>query len=247
HPDYFAKPEDYRKAFVKFVALIPSTGFLVMSDDDEVLAEIARSAACKVVVVREESAEKFSLHSPGAHYQLDANLAYRAALECGVAPDVARAALEAFQGTTRRLELVGECNGATVIDDYAHHPTEIKATLKGVSEKYKGKHIFAIFQPHTYSRTKALFDEFAAAFADADSVVLTSVYASAREKKEGNENDVDMEVMVGMVNEQAGKKKAIYIEDRNAVIDYVKAHTKKNTVIITLGAGDMWQVARALC
>lgn len=247
HPDYFAKQEDYRKAFEKFVALIPATGFLIMGDNDDALSEIARSAACKVVVVREEGKEVFSLHSPGAHYQFDANLAYYTALECGVAPAVARAALETFRGTTRRLEYVGECNGALIIDDYAHHPTEIKATLKGIAEKYKGKRICAVFQPHTYSRTRALFDDFAAAFSDADTVVLMNVYASARERKEGNENTVDMTIMAEKINNNMGKKKAVYIEDRNNVIEYVRARTKANTVIVTLGASDMWQVAGALC
>ncbi|OGD23760.1 hypothetical protein A2Z10_01865 [Candidatus Azambacteria bacterium RBG_16_47_10] len=247
HPDYFANPEDYRKAFEKFVALIPATGFLIMGDNDETLAEVARNAACKVVVVREEDREEFSLHSPGAHYQFDANLAYRAALECGVAPAVARAALESFHGTARRLEYIGERNGAIIIDDYAHHPSELKATLAGIAEKYKGKHICAVFQPHTFSRTRALFDDFAGAFTDAESVVLMHVYASAREKKEGNKNMVDMAVMADKVNEIAGKKKAVYIEDRNDVIDHVRALAKTNTVIVTFGAGDIWQIARALC
>lgn len=247
HPDYFAKPEDYRRAFEKFVALIPATGFLVIGDDNPILAEVARNAACRVIVVREQDMEKFSFNFPGAHYQFDANLAYCVALELGVAPAVARAALESFHGTTRRLEYIGKYNDAIIINDYAHHPTEIKATLAGIAEKYKGKHIRAVFQPHTYSRTRALFDDFAGAFTDAESVVLMNVYASAREKKEGNENTVDMAVMANTVNENAGKKKAVYIEDRNDVIDHVRALAKKNTVIVTFGAGDIWQIARALC
>lgn len=248
HPDYFTKPEDYRKAFEKFVALIPATGFLIIGDNDETLAEVARNAACKVVVVREEDTEKFSLYSPGAHYQFDANLAYRAALECGVAPAVARAALETFHGTARRCEFIGECDGAIIIDDYAHHPTELKATLKGIAEKYTSKNICAVFQPHTFSRTRALFNDFADAFSDASSVVLLGIYSSAREKKEGNENTVDMAVMASTINEKAGKKKAVYIEDRDDAIEHVrKNHMKKNTVVVTLGASDMWKVARALC
>lgn len=247
HPDYYANPDEYRRAFEKFVALIPATGFLVIGDGDDVLAEVARNAACRVIVVREEDRESFSLLSPGAHYQFDANLAYRAALECGVAPAVARAALETFHGTARRLEYIGECNGSPVIDDYAHHPSEIKATLKGIAEKYRGNYVCAVFQPHTYSRTRALFDDFAHAFSDADAVVLMGVYASAREKKDGNEALVDMAAMADAVNMHAGRKKAVYIENREDVITHVRARAEKGTVIVTFGAGDVWQIARALC
>lgn len=247
HPDYYATPDEYRKAFEKFVALIPATGFLVIGDDDPTLAEVARNAACKVIVVREEDREDFSLLSPGKHYQLDANFAYRAALECGVAPDAARAALETFHGTARRLEYIGTCNGAEVVDDYAHHPTEIMATLQGISEKYKGKYICAVFQPHTYSRTKALFNDFTHAFTDADAVVLMDVYASAREKKEGNESAVDMSAMADEINAQAGRKKAVYIADRDEVIAHVRGKAEKNSVIVMFGAGDVWQIARTLC
>lgn len=246
HPDYFANPEEYRKAFEKFVALIPATGFLVMGDNDEELAKVARNAACRVIVVRDADMEKFSLHFPGAHYQFDANLAYRTAIELGVISEVARNALESFQGTTRRLEYIGEYNGAIVINDYAHHPSEIKATLAGIAEKYKGKYICAIFQPHTYSRTRALFGNFASAFADADAVVLMDVYASAREKKEGNEG-VDMAAMAELVNEKEERKKAVHLEDRAEVIAYARARADKNAVIVAMGAGDVWQIARALC
>ena len=245
HPDYYRRPEDYQAAFVKFAASISPNGFLVIGDSDDALAEIARSAACKVIVMRKDDMMQFTLQTPGEHNRQNANLAYRVALELGVSAQIAREGLEDFKGTTRRLEYIGESHGAPVFDDYAHHPTEIRATLRALAAKYPTKRIIAIFQPHTYSRTKALFDDFAHAFEDADIVVLTSVYASAREKKEASGNGVDMEVMTAMINRNK-KKKAVFIEDIAQISAHVAPRLGADAVAVTLGAGDIWQVGKAL-
>jgi len=244
HPDYFRRPEDYQVAFVKFAASISPNGFLVIGDSDEALAEIARSAACKVIVMRKDDMMPFALQTLGEHNQQNANLAYRVALELGVPEHIAREGLEDFKGTARRLEYIGESHAALVYDDYAHHPTEIKVTLHALKTKYPKKRIIAIFQPHTYSRTKALFDDFVAAFTDADAVVLAGVYASAREKKEGSGDGVDMEVMTAMINKK--KKKAVFIEDIAQIPAYVRPRCGTDAVVVALGAGDIWQVARTL-
>lgn len=245
HPDYYRRPEDYQAAFVKFAASIATNGFLVIGDSDAALAEIARSAACKVIVMRKDDMIDFALQTPGEHNRQNANLAYRVALELGVPADIARAGLEDFKGTTRRLEYVGESHAAPVFDDYAHHPTEVKATLGALKEKYPKKRIIAIFQPHTYSRTRALFDDFARAFEDADIAVLTSVYASAREKKEGSGNGVDMGVMTAMINKNK-KKKAVFIEDMAQIPAHILKRLGADAVVVTLGAGDVWKVGKAL-
>ncbi|MBI5913493.1 UDP-N-acetylmuramate--L-alanine ligase [Candidatus Azambacteria bacterium] len=244
HPDYYRRPEDYQAAFVKFAASIAPTGFLVIGDSDAALAEIARSAACKVIVMRKDDMAAFALQTPGEHNQQNANLAYRVALELGVPAHIARAGLEDFKGTSRRLEYIGESHAAPVFDDYAHHPTEIRATLGALKAKYPKKRIVAIFQPHTYSRTKALFNDFAAAFSDAETVVLAGVYASAREKKEGSGNGVDMEAMTAMINKK--KKKAVFIEDIAQIPAYIAKRLGADAVAVTLGAGDIWQVGKAL-
>lgn len=245
HPDYYRRPEDYRAAFVKFAALISPSGFLAVGDSDAALAEIARSAACKVIVMQKDNMMPFALQIPGEHNQQNANLAYRAALELGVPAQIAREGLEDFKGTSRRLECVGERGGALIFDDYAHHPTEIRATLRALAVQYPTKRIIAIFQPHTYSRTKALFTDFARAFEDADTVVLASIYASAREKKEGSGNGVDMKTMGAMINKNK-KKKAIFIEDIAQISAHVIPCLGADAVVVTLGAGDIWQVGKAL-
>lgn len=245
HPDYFRRPEDYQAAFVKFTAAIPPNGFLVIGDSDDALAEIARSAACKVIVMRKDDLMPFALHTPGEHNQQNANLAYRVALELGVSAQIAQEGLEDFKGTARRLEHIGESHAAPVFDDYAHHPTEIRATLRALVVKYPKKRIIAVFQPHTYSRTRALFDDFAHAFEDAETVVLTSVYASAREKKEGSGDGVDMETMTAMINKNK-KKKAFFIEDMEWIPDFIHPRLGADAVVVTLGAGDIWRVGHAL-
>ena len=245
HPDYYRRPEDYQAAFVKFVASISPNGFLVIGDSEDALSEIARSAACKVIVMRKDDMMAFALQTPGEHNQQNANLAYRVALELGVPANIAREGLEDFKGTTRRLEYIGKSHASPVFDDYAHHPTEIRATLAALKMKYPKKRIIAIFQPHTYSRTKALFDDFAHAFEDADTVVLTSVYASAREKKEGSGNEVDMEEMTAMIN-KTKKKKAVFIEDIADIPAYVAKRLGADAVAVTLGAGDIGRVGYVL-
>ncbi|MEK7494194.1 MAG: cyanophycin synthetase [Patescibacteria group bacterium] len=245
HPDYYRRPEDYQAAFVKFAASIAPNGFLVIGDSDTALSEIARSAACKVIVMRKDDMMHFALQTPGEHNQQNANLAYRVALELGVPAHSAREGLEDFKGTARRLEYIGEAHTAPVFDDYAHHPTEVKATLGALKEKYPKKRIIAIFQPHTYSRTKALFNDFARAFEDADIVVLAGVYASAREKKEGSENEVDMEAMTAMINKDK-KNKAVFIEDIMQIPAYISKRLGADAVVVTLGAGDVWKVGKAL-
>ncbi|MBI3685513.1 UDP-N-acetylmuramate--L-alanine ligase [Candidatus Azambacteria bacterium] len=245
HPDYFKSSQEYENAFAKFIALVPAGGFLVINGDDDVLYKIASHAVCKVIAVSVKTAESFPLQFPGAHYLFDANLAYQAALQLGVDGSVARAALADFKGTARRMELVGQRNGMLVFDDYAHHPTEIRATLAALKGKYPAKKIIAIFQPHTYSRTKALFDDFGNAFSDADRVVFADVYPSARETKE-HAAGVDIEKMALIARE--GGTDAVCVKNKDDIPDYLKKilADEKNAVVVTLGAGDVWQVAREL-
>lgn len=244
HPDYFKTPEAYERAFEKFIALLPADGFLVVNGDDAALARLAGKAPCETISVSVASLRPFSLKLPGAHYQFDANLAFQAALKLGIEEETARRALEDFSGTARRMELVGMRNDALIFDDYAHHPTEIKATLAALKAKYPNEKLIAVFQPHTFSRTKALFDDFAHAFADADLAIFAGVYPSAREKKE-LAAEVDMGKMA--LTAHASGAHALYIKDKADIYAHC-AHVLEGgeTVIVTLGAGDIWQVARDL-
>ena len=236
HPDYFKTAGDYENAFAKFIAQIPENGFLVINADDARLKELARNAKAKVIEARARDFFMPVLHLPGEHNRANAVLAYRAALELGVSETEAKTELANFKGTARRMELVGESNGAVIYDDYAHHPSEIKATLRAMREKYPAKKIVAVFQPHTYSRTKALFGDFTGAFNDADEVILTDVFSSAREQKDESVNISDMVVAL----EKNGKK-ITFIANKTDIPTHLKEYLNQSNVIITMGAGDIYK------
>ena len=264
HPDYFKTAGGYENAFVKFIANIPADGFLAINPNDARLRELARGAKAKIIEVRAEDFSLPVLRLAGlphtksdanpAHYRTDANqkittdfvwgehnrsnaaLAFRTALELGVSEAEAKTALANFKGTARRMELVGESNGAVIYDDYAHHPSEIKATLKAVREKYPTKKIVAVFQPHTYSRTKALFGDFAQSFSDADEVILTDVFSSAREQKDESVNISDMAAAL-----EGNGKKIILVKNKTDIPARLKEYLNQSNVIITMGAGDIYK------
>lgn len=150
-------------------------------------------------------------------------------------------AIASFSGTTRRMEHIGKTkHGAIVIDDYAHHPTEIRATLKALKERYPKRHVWCVFHPHTFSRTAALFEEFAASFADADVVSVLDIYASAREEK----GTVTSEALVRKLRENGVD--AEYIHDPNSLQMRIADKADDHDVIITMGAGDVWKIAHDL-
>ena len=245
HPDYFTDASHYRDAFLKFIALLPEDGFLVINGGDRQLCELAKEAKCKVIAVNPNDILSMNLLCRGEHNLLNANLAYQTAIALGVPPESARNSLENFRGTARRQQFIGEAGGLLIFDDYAHHPTEIKATLKALKQSHGDRKIIAIFQPHTYSRTKALFSEFASAFSDADAVILSDVYASAREQKQGDNIGVDMEAMADILRSQ--NKEAIFIKNKDDIANYIKNGSDiKNSLLVTMGAGDIWQVADEL-
>jgi UDP-N-acetylmuramate--alanine ligase len=134
----------------------------------------------------------------------------------------------------RRFEVKGEVNGITVIDDYAHHPSEIRATLAGARERYPGRKIWVVFQPHTYSRTRALLPEFAAAFDDADRVIVTAIYAA----REANSLGVSADDLVRNMSHPWVE----HIPNRSEVGSWVRDQLEPRDVLITMGAGDVWRV-----
>ncbi|HCP08299.1 MAG TPA: UDP-N-acetylmuramate--L-alanine ligase, partial [Candidatus Moranbacteria bacterium] len=147
----------------------------------------------------------------------------------------------AFQGTSRRFEYIGERNGATLIDDYAHHPEEIKATLKGARGKYPEKNIIAVFHPHSYSRTEALLQEFSQSFDDADQVIVLDIYSSARETA-GNVSSKDL---VNLINKYHFGK-AEHVPTINEAVEFLKEKIGENDIVLCIGAGNVFELAEKL-
>ena len=181
---------------------------------------------------------KVNLTVPGKHNVLNALASIAATEAVGVSPSEAAHIVSTFQGTGRRFEVKGEINGVTIIDDYAHHPTEVKTSLAAARARYGERAIWAVFQPHSYSRTKLLLDEFAASFADADHVIILDIYP-AREVDDGSINSRDL------------LAKMTYTDTRHiglipAAVDYLQTHLSPNDVVITLSAGDGYKVGEGI-
>lgn len=152
---------------------------------------------------------------------------------CSVAS--ATKALQKFSGTHRRFELKGTVEGITVMDDYAHHPTEVAATLKAAASCNYSR-IWCVFQPHTYTRTKYLLDEFSTAFGDANFVLLSDIYA-AREVDSG---EISSSILAEKI--LATGKKAFYIKDFDPIVEFLDKNAEPGDLIITMGAGDIYKV-----
>ncbi|NSW92941.1 MAG: UDP-N-acetylmuramate--L-alanine ligase [Firmicutes bacterium] len=183
--------------------------------------------------------DTIKLSVPGIHniYNSLAAIAVCQSLGCSI-PGI-KQALFKFTGTHRRFELKGIFNNIKVIDDYAHHPSEIRATLKAAKCTNNSK-IWCIFQPHTYSRTKTLLDDFSVAFSDADTVIVSDIYAA----RESDNGEINSKTLVEKINKAGGR--AIYISDFDTIANYLKTNALPGDLIITMGAGDIYKVGEIL-
>ena len=263
HPDCYPTLEAMREAFRRFLALVPRGGYVVGCLDEEgvraVLGDVKegvevvtyglgegaqwRGTEVRVngkggndfsVLHRGKAVGRFSLRIPGVHNVRNALAAVAVAGILGLDMEGVAGSLARFRGARRRFEVKGEAAGVLVIDDYAHHPTEIKATLAAVRERYPGRTVWAVFQPHTYSRTKALLAEFAASFADADHVIITDIFAA-------REHD-DLGVSAADIVKLMSHPDARHIPTLEEAAAYLLPRLKPGDVLITLGAGDGYRV-----
>jgi UDP-N-acetylmuramate--alanine ligase len=184
----------------------------------------------------------FSISLLGKHNIYNALAVIAAAVELGIDLKDIRTYLEEFTGTDRRAKVMGKFNGATIIDDYGHHPTEIKATLAGIRAAYPKEKITAVFHPHTFTRTKALLDEFAASFGDADKVVVLDIYGSAREAQGGvsSQDLIDKMKLIDL------NKTFVHVTDLEDCEKYLRETVGRNEVVVLIGAGDVFRVGEAL-
>lgn len=242
HLDYYKDLRDIQNAFIAFVKKLGKDGYLVCDvkgKNMKPIVSVAKKTGCKIIDYSKMVA-KLDLKVPGEHNVNNAKAALATAQVLKVNKALAVKALGNFKGTWRRFEYKGSVDGILIYDDYAHHPTEIQATLKGARDYFKGKKIWVVFQPHLYSRTKLLLAEFAESFNNADEVVIADIYA-AREKKDKTIHAKDLVEEIKKQN-----KNAQYIHSFDKIKDFLLKNTKKGDVVITIGAGDIFKVGEAL-
>ncbi len=262
HLDIYRDLDDIRNAFTRFANSVPFFGAAVLCLDDvnvqsirhridrrvitygtsrqaDVRAEhvVQTGTATAFEVLRgDEHLGKVRLVIPGLHNVRNALAAIAVGLELEIPFAVIRDALEQFTGVHRRFDVKGEGRGVLVVDDYGHHPTEIRVTLEAASKAWPERRLVAVFQPHLYSRTLLFKDAFAQAFFDADVLVVTDIYPARETPIDG----VDGMTIAAAVK-KAGHKDVRYVEDKNELVAFLSDLVKEGDVVMTLGAGDVWR------
>lgn len=238
HLDYYQDLADIQNAFAELAAKVPTGGYLICNPADPNLAPVLAAAKCQVIDYTKVETGELKLPTPGAHNVLNAQAAMAAGEVLGISPSTALGALNKFSGTWRRFQFKGQLPGDILVyDDYAHHPTEIRATLRAAREQFPDRRIVAVFQPHLYSRTRQLLSDFAKSFADADMVLVAPIYA-AREAPDGVTSAEQLAVAIG--------DKAKSYTDFSTIVTELKTGAKSGDLIIIIGAGNICEVAEAL-
>ena len=265
HLDYFRDMDHIVQAFKGFADLIPPEGHLIAFNDNEHIRRILPTLNCQRITygLREDSdftaknvvfndlahptfqlyykgeeLGDITLQVPGMHNVYNALAAIATAFVLGLSLKEVQKNITRFKGIHRRFDVLGKVKGATVIDDYAHHPEEIRATLEAVGN-YKHRRVWCVFQPHTYSRTKALLQDFSQAFAMADHVILTDIYA-AREVDDGA---VNSEGLLSLMGEHPD---AHYLQSFEEVRDFLYSRIQPEDIVLTMGAGDVYRIGEML-
>ena len=267
HLDYFKTFENVKNAFIKYVKLLPDDGILVVNVDDKNCLDLPQYTNAKTltygitnknvdffavnivfdndgfpefdVYSHDKFYERIKLHVPGMHNVLNALGCIALCNEYGLTKEEVKNGLSKFTGVGRRFEFKGKVNNASIYDDYGHHPTEIVATAKALMNK-KYNESWVVFQPHTYSRTKLLLDDFAKALLNFDNIIVLDIYA-ARETNTYNISSQDLADKIKSLG-----KDAIYIKDFDECVAYLKSHVKENDIIITQGAGTVTEIGGKL-
>lgn len=266
HLDFFKDLQDIRRSFRRFAELLPAEGTLVVNGGIPKLHEITDGLKCRVVTFGMCSSDDYhaseithnelgdasfdvvcrgkvwghiDLDVTGDHNVLNALSAAAVADILGISLDSVQKGLISFHGTDRRFEYKGERNGITIIDDYAHHPTEIQATLTA-AKNYPHRELWCVFQPHTYTRTRMLFDEFVSALSGADHIILADIYAA----RETDTLGVSSEQIAEALKERGCD--AYYLPSFKEIEKFVLDACKKGDVLITMGAGDVVNIGENL-
>jgi UDP-N-acetylmuramate--alanine ligase len=261
HLDHYASIDEIRAAFLEFIQKVPFYGAAILCLDDENVQQLLPSVNRRSITygrshqavltipeadcgpfesffsvrMRGHDLGRFHLHVPGLHNVLNATAAIAVGLELEIKLDAIREGIAAFTGVDRRFQIRGEARGVTVIDDYGHHPTEIRATL-AAAQLCKFRRIHAVFQPHRYTRTQHLMDEFAKSFHQADVVYVLDIYAASEQAIEG----VTGRILADRIRD-FGHRSVEYTGTIERTVEMVVAKVRDKDVVLTLGAGNVWQ------
>ena len=266
HLDFFKDIDDIRNSFHRFAELLPADGTLIINADTPEVEAVTHDLHCEIITFSlsgngDYTAEDitfnedgcatftclrkgaelgtFTLHVPGMHNVSNALSVIAMAIRLGIDNETIQRGFNAFGGTKRRFEHKGNLGDITIIDDYAHHPTEIRATLTTANACDK-KTLWCVFQPHTYSRTYALLDDFADALSMADKIILAPIYA-AREQNTIGITSADLQKKI-----QALGKECLYLETFDEIENYLLGHAEPGDIILTMGAGDVVKIGENL-
>lgn len=266
HLDFFKDLDDIRHSFRLFAKKLPADGTLIISSDIPQVEEITKDLPCRVLYYGSNPASDyaasdisynesgcasfillkgdkalghFQLQVPGIHNALNAVAALAVGDQLGIPTATLQDGIYSFTGTDRRFQFKGEIGGVTIVDDYAHHPTEIRATLHAAKQRAH-KTVWCVFQPHTYTRTKALMDDFAEALALADKVVLADIYA-ARETDTLGVSSRDLQKKIA-----AHGTSAYYFPSFDEIENFLLENCEQGDLLITMGAGDVVKIGEKL-
>jgi UDP-N-acetylmuramate--alanine ligase len=257
--------ENLKKAYRQFLGNVKENGFAVVCLDDEYLTGMLPDLKCGYITYglssnadfsaeniiygdrtvsftvknREDVLGEMSLSVPGKHNVLNALAATIVSLRAGISfPEIVKA-IKLFRGAKRRFQVIGEAKDVLVVDDYAHHPTEIEATIQAA--KSTNRRIIAVFQPQRYTRTYFLLDAFSRAFGDADHVTIADIYSPANDKR----MDVTAQKLVDLIKENSNPN-TVYMPTKDDVFQHLQSVVQPGDLVITMGAGDIWKVAEKL-
>lgn len=236
HLDHYKTFENYKKAFEKAVSKVPRNGKIIVNAKDKGLMKIVKKAKTEVIPVRPDKDLKVGI--PGEFNRENAALATETAKIFNINPETIKKALKDYKGSWRRMQYKRKKLDKTVfIDDYAHHPTEIKMTLAAIKENHPDSKLLCVFQPHQYSRTKILLKEFGKSFIDADKVIIPNIYR-VRDTEE-DVKKVSADALVKEIDKNSQSRKALDGGGIKNTAQYIKDHHKNFDIIVTMGAGDV--------
>jgi UDP-N-acetylmuramate--alanine ligase len=266
HPDHYKDLEDISQYFKQFMNNAPYHGLNIVCNDDPNLRQIVNNCEMKApvmtyglnnsadymaqniynlglqtffeVIRKDSPLGRFILNLPGRHNVSNALAAITVGCELGLSKSAISSALESFGGVQRRFETRGERYGVTVVDDYGHHPEEIRHTLRTAKTVWPNRRLVVVFQPHRYTRTHLLQREFSTAFSEADTLIMLDIYGAGEESIPG----VTTNVLYKGVTAH-GQKDVYYLNDASQVVPFLNGYAREHDVLLTLGAGDVWKVA----